>query len=80
MDDIYYSSNNSIVEIDFIIQHNSRVIPIEVKAEANVKAKAMHQFVTDNPDLRDLRLSMLGYQQQEWMENEPLYAPNTWLR
>lgn len=76
----YYSSNNSTVEIDFIVQHNSRVIPMEVKAEANVKAKAMRQFITDNPDLRGLRLSMLGYQQQEWMENKPLYAPDTWLR
>lgn len=80
MDNIYYSSNNSTVEIDFIIQHNSRVIPIEVKAEANVKAKAMRQFITDNPGLRGLRLSMLGYQQQEWVENKPLYAPDTWLR
>lgn len=60
----YYSSNDSIVEIDFIVQGNERVIPIEVKAEVNVKAKALRQFVTDNPDLRGLRLSMLGFQEQ----------------
>lgn len=76
----YYSSNNSTVEIDLIVQHDTRVIPIEVKAEANVKAKALRQFITDNPDLRGLRLSMLGYQHQEWMDNKPLYAPDTWLK
>lgn len=76
----YYSSNDSTVEIDLIVQHDTRVIPIEVKAEANVKAKALRQFITDNPCLRGLRLSMLGYQKQEWMDNKPLYAPDTWLR
>lgn len=75
----YYSSNDSTVEIDFIVQHDTRVIPVEVKAEANVKAKALRQFITDNPNLRGLRLSMLGYQEQDWMENKPLYAPDTWL-
>lgn len=76
----YYSSNDSTIEIDLIVQHGNRVIPIEVKAEINVKAKALRQFVTDNPTLRGLRLSMLGYQQQDWMDNRPLYAPDTWLR
>lgn len=76
----YYSSNDSTIEIDLIVQHGNRVIPIEVKAEINVKAKALRQFVTDNPTLRGLRLSMLGYQQQDWMDNKPLYAPDTWLR
>lgn len=56
----YYSSNDSTVEIDLIVQHDTRVIPIEVKAEANVKAKALRQFVTDNPSLHGLRLSMLS--------------------
>lgn len=76
----YYSSNDSAVEIDFLVQRDAHIIPIEVKAEVNVKAKALRQFIVDNPGLRGLRLSMLGYQDQEWMENKPLYAPETWLR
>lgn len=75
----YFSSNDSTVEIDFIVQHNTRIIPIEVKAEVNVKAKALRVFITNNPELKGLRLSMLGYQDQEWMDNKPLYAPDTWL-
>lgn len=76
----YYSSNVSTIEIDLIVQYEASIIPIEVKAEVNVKSKSLHQFVTDNPGLRGLRLSMLGYQNQEWMKNKPLYAPETWLR
>lgn len=76
----YYSSNDSTVEIDFIVQQEERIIPIEVKAEVNVKAKALRLFIEDNPSLRGLRLSMLGYQEQDWVVNKPLYAPETWLK
>lgn len=76
----YYSSNDSTVEIDFLVQHEAEIIPIEVKAEVNVKAKALRQFITDNPELRGVRISMLGFQDQEWIVNRPLYAPETWLK
>lgn len=75
----YFSSNDSTIELDFIVQKEARVVPIEVKAEVNVKSKALRQFIDNNPELKGLRLSMLGYQNQNWMENKPLYAPGTWL-
>ena len=75
----YFSSNDSTIELDFIVQKDAHVVPIEVKAEVNVKSKALRQFISSNPELKGLRLSMLGYQNQEWMENKPLYAPDTWL-
>ena len=75
----YFSSNYSTIELDFIVQKEGRIVPIEVKAEVNVKSKALKQFIDNNPELKGLRLSMLGYQDQEWMENKPLYAPGTWL-
>ena len=75
---IYYSSkDNSTQEVDFLVQTDERVIPIEVKAEENVKSKSLHTFVTvDHTDkhLKGLRCSMLPYADQEWMENIPLYA------
>ncbi len=75
----YFSSNDSTIELDFIVQKDSHIVPIEVKAEVNVKSKALRQFIASNPELKGLRLSMLGYQDQEWMENKPLYAPGTWI-
>lgn len=61
-------------EIDFIVQENDRVIPIEVKAEENVRARSLLQFIKDNPELKGLRISMKGYVDQNWMENIPLIA------
>lgn len=70
----YWSNSRTPAEIDFVIQSADRVIPIEVKAEENVRAKSLAQFVKDNPGLKGLRLSMCGYADQGWMENLPLYA------
>lgn len=70
----YWSNSKTPAEIDFVIQEGSRVIPIEVKAEENVRARSLAQFVKDNPQLKGLRFSMKGYVNQEWMENVPLPA------
>ncbi len=68
----YWSNSKTPAEIDFVIQDGSRVVPIEVKAEENVRARSLAQFVKDNPDLKGLRISMKGYTDQGWMENIPL--------
>ena len=70
----YWSNSKSPAEIDFIIQNGKRVIPIEVKAEENVRARSLSQFVKDNAGLKGLRISMRGYVDQEWLENIPLVA------
>ena len=54
----YYSNDNSTLEIDFVVQHDTHIIPIEVKAEENLRAKSLRQFVTDNPGLHGVRFSM----------------------
>jgi len=73
----YWSSNDSECEIDFIIQKDDHIIPIEVKAEENVKSKSLHFFVTELfPHLRGVRFSMKGYKEQDWLVNMPLYAVN----
>lgn len=70
----YYSNDNSTLEIDFVVQHEAHVIPIEVKAEENLRAKSLRQFVTDNPDLHGVRFSMSDYREQDWLTNVPLWA------
>ena len=70
----YHSVNNSTIEIDFLIQHNNQVVPIEVKAETNVKSKSLRTFINNNPTLKGIRFSMLPYLQQDWVTNIPLYA------
>ncbi len=75
----YWSSSKTSAEIDFVVQQGSRVVPIEVKAEVNVRSRSLSQFVKDNPGLKGLRISMKGYADQEWMENIPLVAMDTWF-
>lgn len=76
----YYSKEGSKLEVDFVVQAEDKIIPIEVKAEENVKAKSLRQFIcNDFPELhlKGVRFSMKGFADQEWMENIPLYAVST---
>ena len=73
----YYTKENSPLEVDFIVQGSERVIPVEVKAETNVRSKSLTTFVNSefaDYSLKGLRCSMLPYAEQGWMENIPLYA------
>ena len=70
----YYSNDNSTLEIDFVVQHDTHIIPIEVKAEENLRAKSLRQFVTDSPGLHGVRFSMSDYREQDWLTNVPLWA------
>ena len=72
----YYSSNDSRVEIDFLAQIGTKIIPIEVKAEVNVKSKSLRTYIDKHTKLKGLRLSMQPYSDQGWMENIPLYDVN----
>lgn len=75
----YWSNTKTPSEIDFVIQDSQRVIPIEVKAEENVRARSLAQFIKYNPGLKGLRISMKGYVDQDWMENIPLIAIGTYF-
>ena len=75
----YWSNTKTPSEIDFVIQDSQRVIPIEVKAEENVRARSLAQFIKDNTGLKGLRISMKGYVDQDWMENIPLIAIGTYF-
>ncbi len=79
----YFSKDNSTQEIDFLIQTPQRIIPCEAKAEENVKAKSLSQFVKEDHiklQLKGLRCSMLPYIDQGWMENIPLYGIETYFK
>jgi hypothetical protein len=72
----YYSKQNSTLEIDFICQIDNMIIPIEVKAETNVKSKSLATFSKANANKikKSLRFSMQPHIDQGWVENVPLYA------
>lgn len=76
----YYTKENSSVEIDFIVQTDNKILPVEVKAETNVKSKSLRQFVTVDhvgSGLHGYRFSLKGYEEQDWVSNIPLFAVST---
>ncbi|MGM9709296.1 MAG: ATP-binding protein [Prevotella sp.] len=75
----YWSNDRTPAEIDFVIQHGGKVVPIEVKASTNVRSKSLGLFIKNNEGLKGLRLSLCQYVDQEWMENVPLYALSGWM-
>ena len=70
----YYSRDDSKLEIDFIAQYMGKIIPIEVKAEENLRSKSLSTFMASHSELHAIRFSMAKYYNQEWMSNVPLYA------
>ncbi len=70
----YHNSANSRLEIDFLIQRNGNLLPIEVKAEGNVRANSLATLLRSTPELNAVRFSMLPYKQQEQLLCVPLYA------
>lgn len=76
---VFYFSNDAKLEIDFLIQHDSHIVPIEAKAEENLRSKSLSTFVASHPKMHGLRFSMSDYREQEWMTNIPLYAASTYF-
>lgn len=74
IDIYYYSTDDSRTEVDFVVQYEGKVIPVEVKAEENLRAKSLRQLVNSNPSLRGLRFSMSNYRHEDWLDNVPLYG------
>lgn len=70
----YHKTDDSRLEIDFLIQHNAHLMPIEVKAGGVVKSNSLTTLLKNNPDLHAIRYSMLQYVEQKQLTNIPLYA------
>lgn len=70
----YWSAENSSGEVDFVLQHNGHIIPLEVKAEENLQAKSLKYFVANNGLPFGVRTSMSDFRKQDRLLNLPLYA------
>jgi len=69
----YYKTDDSRLELDFVIQRHGTILPIEVKAEGNVRANSLTMFLANNPDVKAERYSMLPYKEQKQITCIPLY-------
>lgn len=70
----YYWESDREAEIDFIIQLNGKIIPIEVKAADNVKAKSLKIYQKKfNPEY-SIKLSEKNFGFENNIKTIPLYA------
>lgn len=67
----YFSSRNG--EIDFVLQHGSEIIPIEVKAGEDKSASSFKKYVMENKPKYAIRYSRRPYKKDGEFTNLPLY-------
>lgn len=70
----YWTNERSTSEVDFVIQEEGKVIPVEVKSGENLKAKSFRLFCKKYKPSKAIRTSLTDYKEEEWMINVPLYA------
>ena len=70
----YYTNDRGSCEIDFVVDNGEQIVPIEVKAETNLRAKSLKTYRERfDPEL-SVRTSMADYKKEDWLLNLPLYA------
>ncbi len=80
IDIFYWSSDTATAEVDFLVQTEEDIIPIEVKAEENLSAKSLKSFYNKYRPQLSIRTSMSDYREQEWMVNVPLHMVGAYFR
>ncbi|MCT8517441.1 ATP-binding protein [Glaesserella parasuis] len=70
----YWATEKGTAEVDFVVQQKQAVIPIEVKAEENLKAKSLKVYVEQFQPEHAFRFSMADYRELDWLVNVPLYG------
>lgn len=70
----YFGTEKATFEQDFLIQKGKNIVPIEVKAEANVRSQSLKAYCDRYHPEKAVRFSTLKYIDQGWMVNIPLYA------
>jgi predicted AAA+ superfamily ATPase len=70
----YWTNERSTAEVDFIVQDDGVIIPIEVKSGENTRAKSFKQFHEKYKPSKAVRTTLLPYKEEDWMTNIPLYG------
>jgi predicted AAA+ superfamily ATPase len=70
----YWTAERATAEVDFVFQHSSGVIPMEVKAGQNLKSKSLKQYTEKFCPAYAVRTSMSDYRREQRLINLPLWA------
>ena len=70
----YYTNDRGSCEVDFVIDTGEMIIPVEVKAEVNLKAKSLKTYQEKFSPEVSVRTSMTDFKKEGWLVNLPLFA------
>lgn len=70
----YYTNDRNSCEVDFVVDTGKDVIPVEVKAEVNLKSKSLKMYRERFSPNMSIRTSLADYKKEDWLINLPLYA------
>ena len=70
----YYSADDSRMEMDFLMQREGALLPVEVKGGTSIKSTSLHNYLMEHPGIQAIRYSMLPYKKLDFLTNIPLYA------
>lgn len=76
--ELYYwskkNNNSGQSEVDFVIQKNNKIIPLEVKAGTSIKSKSLDVYNEQfKPELM-IRISAKNFGKKDNLKSIPLYA------
>lgn len=69
----YWISESGNAELDFIIQTNGYIIPVEVKASINIQAKSLKTYREKYKPQKSIRTSLADFEVNNGLYNIPLY-------
>lgn len=70
----YWTNERCTSEVDFVIQDEGIIIPIEVKSGENLRVRSFRLFCEKYKPGKAIRTSPLKYKEEDWMINIPLYG------
>ena len=70
----YWSADRAEAEVDFLVQCEAGIFPIEVKAAENLKSKSLKSYRDKYSPARCYRISLSPWREESWLSNIPLYA------
>lgn len=73
----YWTNDRGNAEVDFLVDTGDRVVPVEVKAEENLRAKSLRTYYEKYMPKVSVRASMSDYKKEDWLLNLPLWAIET---
>lgn len=75
----YYTNDRGSCEVDFVVDNGETIVPVEVKAEINLKAKSLKTYCEKyNPRIA-VRTAMTDFKKERNLINLPLYAIGEFL-